>query len=148
MSLKSYLVKVLPSLAISGLVCWLAWNRLVVLGGADAKSIASALLSAAAAFIGVVVAAASVLVTSGGRQIIKNMRASGHYTGLVKEMKVSLLLFGLSSAALIWALFATQDDSPLPASVGIGLLVLSSIHFFALCFKLALVGRSLARGHD
>lgn len=148
MSLKSFLVKALPSLAISVLVCWLSWRRLDVLGGADTKSIASALLSAAAAFIGVVVAAASVLVTSGGRQIIKNMQASGHYAGLVKGMKVSMLLFGLSSAALIWALFATTDDSPVPAALGIGLLVLSAIHFVALCFKLALVGRSLSRGQD
>lgn len=148
MSLKSFLVKALPSLTISVLVFWLSWHRLEVLGGADTKSIASALLSAAAAFIGVVVAAASVLVTSGGRQIIKNMRASGHYAGLVKGMKVSMLLFGLSSAALIWALFATTDDSPVPAAIGIGLLVLSAIHFVALCFKLALVGRSLSRGQD
>lgn len=105
----------------------------------DARLTASTMVALSGTLIGFMMASLSMLVSAADRPFLQNLRRSGHFKGLVREILTTVLLWLAVIVVALAGHFVVGDYQRYVVAIATALLTLSFIHFLIVGRKFKMV---------
>lgn len=105
----------------------------------DARLTATTMVALSGTLIGFMMASLSMLVSAADRPFLQNLRRSGHFKGLVREILTTVILWLAVIVVALAGHFVVGDYQRYVVAIATALLTLSFIHFLIVGRKFKMV---------
>ncbi|WP_147408748.1 MULTISPECIES: hypothetical protein [Halomonadaceae] len=105
----------------------------------DARLTATTMVALSGTLIGFMMASLSMLVSAADRPFLQNLRRSGHFKGLVREILTTVILWLAVIVVALAGHFVVGDYQRYVVAIATALLTLSFIHFIIVGRKFKMV---------